>query len=154
MSQFYCCHDWHPFPTHSYHYQHYVVGCLRSVICCHTGGGSNQCWLAALCAPSALHLLLITPFLFIQAYALFQCRYVFCGLSYLVCWDLLSAICVLCPGSPGEELVNPLDRLSGLGARDGTPVHLLLSVNPPSWCGRGEPVFPPSSLFGFWMLTS
>ncbi len=79
-----------------------------------------------------------------------------CLLWFVLPCLLSSPLCYLRSVSriPRRGVVNPLDRLSGLEARDGTPVHLFLSVHPPSWCGHGEPVFPPSILFGFWMLTS
>ncbi len=74
-------------------------------------------------------------FLFIQAYALFLCRYVIYGLSYHACWDLLSSILRSVSRIPRRGVVNPLDSGSGFGARD---VHLFFSIIRPSGVGSGS----------------
>ncbi len=48
---------------------------------------------------------------------------------------------------PRRGVVNPLDSGSGFGARDGTPVHLFLSIIRPSGVGAGSLFLPLAFCF-------
>ncbi len=50
---------------------------------------------------------------------------------------------------PRRGVVNPLDSVSDLGARDGTPVHLFLSVIRPVGVGAGSQFSPRAFCFVF-----